>query len=252
MDVEKGWVFVAGASKGIGLSASRLLLDAGYGVIAAARNRKTLDMAFEGLESLPLMKIEWDFADIGKIEEKVKVEVFEKIESLAGLVCTLGAQKTMPLTMSKFQLAEELFKINTFAPIELVRVFAKFRKIHEKGASFILFSSLAAHEGAMGKSLYAASKGALEGFLRPASSEIACRCIRLNVLVPGIVKTQMSMEFIGKMTGEQIESLSQSYPLGLGEPEQVAGLVRFLISEESKWITGQTFILDGGHSVRGA
>ena len=83
------------------------------------------------------------------------------------------------------------------------------------------------------------------------AAELAPRGIRLNIVVPGVIQTDMSMEFINKMTAEQRANLEQGYPLGLGSPEDAAHLIAFLLSEESRWITGQTFVLDGGHSIKG-
>jgi NAD(P)-dependent dehydrogenase (short-subunit alcohol dehydrogenase family) len=160
-------------------------------------------------------------------------------------------QKTLPLTQSKFPLAEEIFRVNAFAAFELIRLFSKKGAYSSSGASFVLISSLAAHEGAMGTALYGASKGALEGFIPAAAAELAMKKIRLNALVLGVVKTDMSMQFIDKMSAEQQEALSMEYPLGLGEPEDAAEFIVYLLSGKARWITGQTFTLDGGHSSRG-
>ena len=157
----------------------------------------------------------------------------------------------MPISMHKPDSVKKIFALNTFAPIELIRCFSKKKMIAEQGASFVLISSLAAHEGAQGKSLYAATKGALEGFLPSAALELAQRKIRLNAIVPGIIETAMSKEFLDKMTEEQRSVINDSYPLGLGAPEDAASLIFWLLSPESKWATGQAYMIDGGHMVRG-
>lgn len=243
-----GKILVAGASRGIGLATAKMLLKRGYGVIASSRNIDVLKEAFASDENVEI--IACDFSDVDSIADFAE-RVNKEAGPIDGLVYTAGMQLTMPISMNKPDNVKKIFALNTFAPIELIRCFAKKKMTAEKGASFVLISSLAAHEGAQGKSLYAASKGALEGFLPSAAIELAQRKIRLNVIVPGIIETDMSKEFLDKMAEEQRAMIDGSYPLGLGAPEDAASLIHWLLSPESKWATGQSYIIDGGHMVRG-
>lgn len=245
------WVVVAGASRGIGLAAARLLLRDGYSVVASARDSETLKAAFDGVSSERLKCVPFDFSRVGQLQDYA-AEVATLTGGVSGLVYAAGMQKTLPLTQSKPELAEEIFRLNAFAAFELIRLFAKKGTCSATGASFVLISSLAAREGAMGKALYGASKGALEGFIPPAAAELVARKIRLNAVTLGVVRTDMSGEFIDKMSEDQKKTLEQSYPLGLGEPEDAAEFIVYLLSDRARWITGQTFVLDGGHSVRGS
>jgi NAD(P)-dependent dehydrogenase (short-subunit alcohol dehydrogenase family) len=247
--VDNRWILVAGASRGIGLATTRLLLQEDCFVVASARNTEPLKEAFGDWSGNRLKILPFDFTQIEKLHEYVS-DVTQLTGGISGLLYAAGTQKTLPLTQSKFSLAEEIFRVNTFAAFELIRLFAKKGAYSADGASFVLLSSLAAHEGAMGKALYGASKGALEGFIPAAAAELAPRKIRLNALTLGVVRTDMSREFLDKMSAEQQKSLEDGYPLGLGEPEDAAGFITYLLSERARWITGQTFVLDGGHSVR--
>jgi NAD(P)-dependent dehydrogenase (short-subunit alcohol dehydrogenase family) len=246
---EDQWMLVAGASRGIGLATARLLLEEGYSVVASARNTEPLKEAFGAWGECRLKILPFDFTQIEKLHEYAS-DVTRLTGGISGMLYAAGIQKTLPLTQSKFPLAEEIFRVNTFAAFELIRLFAKKGAYSVDGASFVLLSSLAAHEGAMGKALYGASKGALEGFIPAAAAELAPRKIRLNALTLGVVRTDMSREFLDKMNAEQQKSLEEGYPLGLGEPEDAAHFIAYLFSERARWITGQTFVLDGGHSVR--
>ncbi|HOX66124.1 MAG TPA: SDR family oxidoreductase, partial [Thermotogota bacterium] len=66
-------------------------------------------------------------------------------------------------------------------------------------------------------------------------------------IAPGIVKTSMSEGFLSKMTVDQVRALEDTYPLGFGEPEDVAWMIEFLLSPRSRWVSGKTFLIDGGH-----
>ncbi|MDR2529476.1 MAG: SDR family oxidoreductase [Synergistaceae bacterium] len=243
------WVLVAGASRGIGRAAAQLLLEEGRSVVASARGEAALREAFANVGEDQVKIVPFDFSRVEDLEGYA-AEVTGLTGGLSGMLYSAGIQKTLPLTQSKFALAEEIFRVNAFAAFELTRLFAKKGAYAPNGTSFVLISSLAAHEGALGTALYGASKGALEGFIPAAASELAAKKIRLNSLILGTVKTDMSMRFIGKMSEGQKKSLLAEYPLGLGEPEDAAHFIAYLLSEKARWITGQTFTLDGGHSVR--
>ena len=243
------WVLVAGASRGIGRAAARLLLEEGCSVVVSARGADALRSEFVDAGENRVKIVPIDFSRIEDLEGYA-AEVVNLTGGLSGMLYSAGMQKTLPLTQSKFALAEKIFRLNAFAAFELTRLFAKKGAYNPRGASFVLLSSLAAHEGALGTALYGASKGALEGFVPAAASELAAKKIRLNALILGTVRTGMSQQFIEKMSEGQKKSLLAEYPLGLGEPEDAANFIAYLLSEKARWITGQTFTLDWGHSVR--
>ncbi|MDR1978100.1 MAG: SDR family oxidoreductase [Synergistaceae bacterium] len=243
------WVLVAGASRGIGRATARLLLEEGYSVVASARNVDSLEEEFANAYKDRLKAVPFDFTQIEKLRDYAS-EIAGLTGGISGMLYAAGMQKTLPLTQSNPSVANELFRLNTFPALELVRLFAKKGAYGAEGASFVLLSSMAAHEGALGTAFYGASKGALEGFIPAAAAELAMKKIRLNGLVLGVVKTDMSMQFIEKMNAEQKDALHAEYPLGLGEPEDAASFIVYLLSEKARWLTGQTFTLDGGHSAR--
>ena len=117
----------------------------------------------------------------------------------------------------------------------------------QQGGSIVFISSISAHIGVHGVSSYAASKGALEAMARSLSMEVSKRGMRVNCLAPGMVQSPM-LDAARNTTGGLEETIKR-YPLGLGLPEDVANAAIFFLSSASRWITGTTLIIDGGHTV---
>lgn len=249
MIMKNKWIIVTGASSGIGTATAKLLLNNGYNVVLSSRNSESIKEKFKSFDTDTYHIEVCDFSEISKIKDYTNA-VNKKVGKIAGFVHCAGINMIIPISMAKEKNVRTLFEINTYAPIELIKNLSKKKMYLDNGCSFVLISSLAAHEGSIGNSIYAATKGALEGFLLPGSAELAKKNIRLNIVVPGLVKTSMTDSFFKKATKEQIENLEKQYPFGFGEPKQIANMIEFLISEKSKWVTGQKFYIDGGHMVR--
>jgi len=242
----KGWIVVTGASSGIGEETANHLLQMGYSVVVTARNEEKLNTLFGNQENVLIMPS--DLSQIENIQEYAR-EVVRRVGPIRGLVHSAGVDATVPINMIKAKKMVEIFNTNTFAALLLVSNFSK-KDHYVPDASFVLVSSLSAHEGAYAKSLYAASKGALEGFLISAAPELAEKGIRINGIAPGIVKTKMVEESLSKMSTEQVHTLTKDYLLGLGDPSDISQLIGFLIGGTSRWMTGQTIVIDGGHLAR--
>ena len=245
--MSKNNIIVTGVSGGIGQMVAKELLENSNSIIATDIN---IEKAKESLSIYgdSCKFVQWDLADIPSLNDYIKyvVEHFGKIQ---GLVHCAGFDKLAPLYLTKVVDFQSLWTIHALAPMRLISLISKKRNFIENG-SIVLISSLAAHEGAIGHAAYASAKGAIEGFLKPAASELIEKKIRLNVVVLGAILTNMSMGYIGKMDEEQRMQFDASYPLGIGNPKDAAELINFLISDNSRWITGQKFFADGGHLSR--
>lgn len=240
------YILVTGACGGIGSSVVDKLLKQGFSVWAVDRDEERLNEMYGNNDRVHCYRCEFESEDATK---KLMSTIKDSTGSLRGLVHCAGFDKFSPLFLNRRTDMEALFNIHVYATIDLCKYLAK-KDYAEQGCSVVLISSLSAHEGAKGHTIYAAAKGAIEGFLPSAAAELLDKKIRLNVVVLGVVKTPMSMGFIGKMDEEQVNLLNNSYPLGIGTPNDVSGMVCYLLSDDTRWITGQKFILDGGHSVR--
>ena len=241
------WIVVTGATGGLGENIAKRLLETGYRVVASGRNEEKLEALFGGYGDRAL-RLPWDMSDPETTAGFADL-VFEKAGAVDGLVISAGVSKILPVTMLKKAIIDEVFSINAYAPIMLTGAFLKRGRMNP-GGSIILLSSLSAHEGAKGLSLYAASKGALEAFAQAVSAELAQKGIRINCIAPGMLLTQMTEGFLSNLDGGQAKQLEDGYPLGFGRPENVTGLVEYLLGDEGKWVTGQTFLLGGGRFSR--
>lgn len=169
-----------------------------------------------------------------------------KCDGVKGFVHCAGFDQMAPLGMVTDEMFRRLAAIHAGFPIQFLGWMAK-KGNHAESAAAVLISSLSAHEGAKGHVAYAAAKGAVEGMLAPAAAELAPKGIRLNAVVLGIVRTEMSLGWMSKLAPDRQKAVADGYPLGLGRPEDVAKVIAFMLSEDSRWITGQTLVCDGGH-----
>jgi NAD(P)-dependent dehydrogenase (short-subunit alcohol dehydrogenase family) len=144
------------------------------------------------------------------------------------------------MRMVQSTMLEQVFQVNYIAPVTLTQRLLIKKKI-QPGGSIVFMSSIAANTGKVGLGPYAGSKAALLGSMRPLALEVAKHGIRVNALCPGIVRTPLfSDDYLRN------EELVRSYPLGLGEPEDVAHAAVFFLSDASRKITGVSFSIDGG------
>lgn len=164
---------------------------------------------------------------------------------LDGMAHAAGISRLVPLRLVNRAHLDDMFSSNTFAPMLLTRgLLAK--RIAAQG-SLVFVASVASHIGPMASSAYAASKSALLGMVRSLAQEVAKNGIRANCIAPGYVRTPLLDGLQG--SGGNMEGLFELTPLGMGEPEDVAYAVAFLLADASRWITRNYFVVDGGLTV---
>lgn len=239
------WVLVTGHSGGIGSAVTRFLLEAGYFVYGVGRSGP--DSNDVGLNAYNLKHAAMDLANLKDIPGFLEF-VNSEIGPLRGFVHCAGIDLVRPIHMTDADAFERLIRIHAIAPLMILGSLTRTNRITADFSS-VLLSSLATHEGARGHVGYAAAKGAVSGSLRAVASELVPRGARVNVVTPGIVRTPMSEAWLSRLDERRREEIRALYPLGFGAPEDIAAIVRFLISDDSRWITGQEFIADGGRLI---
>ena len=234
---------ITGAAGGIGREVAAKALAAGEQVVAVDLDAERLASAF-GQEKRAVC-VACDLAsDEGLMQLGAKIK--ERFAGVKGFVHAAGIDAVAPLGMISPESMQKLFAIHAVFPVQFLGWMAK-KPNHAPDAAAVLISSLSAHEGAKGHVAYAAAKGAVEGMLKPAAAELVEKGVRLNAVALGVVETEMSQKWIGKLTSEQRNALKADYPLGLGSPASVADAIMFLLSPSAKWIAGSELVCDGGH-----
>lgn len=239
-------ILVTGASSGIGAAIARLCVERGATVLAVGRNAGRLE---EGRNSVTAPE-RWIslVRDLAEDPEGLPLWVRSLAGShgkLWGLVHCAGM--AVMDTLRTFELAQSrtLFDLNLNVPLLLSKGMAD-RRVYSKGGGIVFLTSVSGVYPEKGHLLYGAAKAALIAAARSMSQETAAGGLRVNCISPGIVDTPMQKAaeaFMGPHYRE--EQLSQ-YPLGFGQPEDVAEMAVFLLSARARWITGQNFILAGG------
>jgi NAD(P)-dependent dehydrogenase (short-subunit alcohol dehydrogenase family) len=155
-----------------------------------------------------------------------------------------GLHFLLPLQLSKAAHFQEALTANVLSALLCTKMTV--RLAAKEGASIVWLASAAASIGNAGETAYAASKGALISACRSMAAELAPRRIRVNAIAPGVVETPMSKQWLDQMTPEQRESVRARHLLGFGSAEDVAAAITFLVSDDSRWITGTCLTVDGG------
>ena len=242
---------VTGASSGIGREVSISLARSGCNVFMVARREEKLQKIKEQLEEeldSSNIFIEYAAGDVTneKFAQRAVLQACELFGGLNILVLCAGAAFIKSFNSTSNADFRHLMEVNMFGIINFCREGIK--KITPKG-SIILITSPAGVYGAKGMTAYAMSKGGIIAFGKSLALELAAHKIRVNVISPGFVETEMTETLYGKLNDAQKEQIKQIHPLGIGSTVDVANAIKFLASDESSWITGVVLPVDGGFTT---
>ena len=232
-------VLVTGASSGIGRGIAVLCAKMGAKVIINGRNALKLEETIELMEGDRHQIV---LGDLTLPEERIKVA--DALPQLDGVVYCAGIGQRVLCKSILEEDIDAVMGINFKAPVILQTALLKKKKIN-KSASIIFITSIANESPSYGNALYSASKGALISYANCLGIELAPRKIRVNCISPAMVKTELI--FRGVVTEEQLQKDEQKYPLKrYGNPEDIAFLTIYLLSDASLWMTGSNLKITGG------
>lgn len=243
-------ILITGASSGIGASVAKLASEQGAVCIINGRNEERLDQTLKCLTGEGHIAIVSDLQE-GNGTELVKKAV-KQAGPLNGFVHCAGIEKTLPFRATQISELREIMAINLETFWEITQELIKSKNHEKEKLSVVGISSVAALYGAPGKTAYAASKGALISLIKSLSAEYANKQMRFNAVCPGYVETPMldAVKKLYKTEEEFVLSIASKHPLGIGNPEDVAGAVIYLLSDVARWLTGSVLNVDGGYAVR--
>ncbi|MBS1637142.1 MAG: SDR family oxidoreductase [Bacteroidetes bacterium] len=238
--LDKHIILITGASSGIGRSCAVEASRMGATCILTGRNEEELKRT-AGLCSTPATIFSGDLTALDVIQKLVS-----GLPKLDGVIHCAGITHPWPIKFLKPEHIKTMFDINYTAPVLLTTELLQKNKINDD-ASFIFISSISAQHPYYGGATYASSKAAIEAFSKSLAIEMAPRRVRSNVIRPGLVKTRMFDEAKGaSVDSENFDQYEKFYPLGFGEAEDVSNAACYLLSKESRWITGTEIKMDGG------
>ncbi|MEV0063481.1 SDR family oxidoreductase [Nocardia sp. NPDC050718] len=238
---------VTGASRGIGLSIAQRLVEEGAKVVVTARKKDALDEAV-----LQLGGAEHALGVAGRADDldHQRDTVERAIATFGGadlLVNNTGINPVYgPMIEMDLDAARKIIEVNCLAALSWTQQVHK-AWMAKHGGAVVNVSSVAGVKPAPGIGFYGASKAMLTYLTQELAVELGPR-LRVNAVAPAVVKTKFATALY---EGKEKE-LAETYPLKrLGEPEDIAGAVAFLLSDDASWVTGQLLVLDGGITLTG-
>lgn len=236
-------ILVTGASSGIGQSTAIECSKLGAKLIVTARNVERLQSTLSQLDGGGHAQI---IAELTSGEDLCRLA--DACPMLDGLVLCAGKGLTLPFKFCTRDKFDEMFAVNYFAPVELLRLLVRSRKIR-KGASVVFVASVGGISSFdIGNSIYGATKSAMSSTMKFCALELSGQGIRVNSVNPGMVETPLIHR--SNRTDEELAKDKLRYPLKrYGTPIDVSHGVVYLLSNASAWVTGQSLVIDGGITI---
>lgn len=243
MILEGKTIWITGASSGIGRATAVVCAQEGATVVLSARNLEELEKTQQLVRS---------FGHEGKVipmdvssAESIKIafrELRGYTKNLDGLVNCAGILRDALIGMIGVENIDSVMHTNVYGLILVLQNAARLM-MTQKSGSIVNVSSIMGKRGNEGQVVYGASKAAVIGATRSAARELAPANVRVNAVAPGVIATNMT----SRIPAVKMEALKQDIKMGrLGTAEEVAWVISFLLSDRSRYVTGQVLGVDGG------
>lgn len=236
-------ILISGATSGIGFELCRQVVNYGGSFIGLGRNTQALQDYIDENNLEHSKAIVADFSQESSILESI-----DNVDKIDGYVHCAGIVENNPVQFFNKDLYDRIRTVNLDSALIVISQLLKQKKFN-KPASIVFVGSISGLYGMKGNGLYGITKSALNIMAKTYANELAGKKIRVNAVAPGMVNTQITLNANEFLSEEVINEDKKKYPLGYGEPEDVALPIVFLLSEASRWITGEVMVLDGGRTA---
>lgn len=236
-------VAITGAAHGIGAATARRFLAEGARVAVIDRESEGFAESFEDVPNERLLTMAGDCTDAAVLADfhARTVSAFGPVDILFNNVGQSGRERAAQFHESDEEVWRFVLEVSLFTAMRMSRLVVP--AMRERGGRIVNMSSDAAFVGDAGLADYAAAKMGIIGFTRALARELAAHRVTVNAVAPGAIRTRAH----DRLTPAVIEKIKATTPAGfIAEPEDVAGCVAFLASEDARYVTGQTLLIDGG------
>jgi NAD(P)-dependent dehydrogenase (short-subunit alcohol dehydrogenase family) len=238
----KKTIVVTGASSGIGRALVGKLDDDAHHLVLIGRSQETL-AALAGQLRASATVFALDLLDVDRIAGFAS-QLPGRID---GFVHAAGVESVEPIKLVNYEKFDRIMRLHVYAFVELLKIIEKNKKrTDDYPTSVVAISSIASDGGGVGQTMYAASKAALEAAVRVLSKELAAKKIRINAVKPGLVDTEMTRRWMRKLGIADIADVNAMQLNGIAQAGEIADLIAFLLSEQSRHIAGTQIRIDGG------
>lgn len=241
---EKEYILITGSSSGIGEEMA-VQLSHDYNIILNGRDEERLAAVFARLSEGNHLVWRYDLVGVESVEDSLRALLKDKGITVSYFVHSAGFMKMFPVKVLTSKLFSDSFSINVVSAALITKTLVG-RKNQKALRSVVFISSNISNFGARAFSVYSSAKSGLDGLMRSLAMELAPE-VRVNSVLPGGIRTRMTEHLYEDE--ELIARMAATYPLGLGNVSDIYHTVRFLLSDESRWITGQQITVDGGRTV---
>lgn len=239
------YVLITGATSGIG-SSIIALLSTQYPLILHGRNQRKLDEQLDKHTYVqdPLIWL-FDLKKTEGLENHLTTFIQANNAQVGAIIHCASILEMLPLKNTKIDSIYDSMSVNLVSAMLIIKTLL-IRSVNKYLENIIFISSNVSNRGSKAFSVYAATKGALDSMMRCLAVELAPK-IRVNSILPGAIRTEMTENIFSN--GDVVDRMVKEYPLGFGEPNDIANVTEFLLSDKAKWITGQQIVVDGGRSI---
>ncbi len=245
LDMSEQTVLVSGASAGIGRAVCLLLSQLGARLILNGRNEEGLQHTLDLLAGDKHVKAPFDLSQTDALADWVS-GLAKEHGPIKGYVHCAGIQVTQSIRAFDQAFFDQTMQTNLASALAIAKGFRKKRDKSVQG-SIVLVASIAGLIGQPGNIVYGASKAALIGATRGLSMELLRDNIRVNCVAPALVETDMAEKTRQSMTPAQFKYIEDQHPMGIGQPEDVAHAIAFLLSDSARWINAVCLPVEGGY-----